>query len=63
MIYWLVRFQKKRRNILPTYDREPKALARKLREDADLDGEFVANSRLWKQAGEVLESQAAGELA
>jgi hypothetical protein len=47
---------KNKRNILPTYDREPKPLARKLTEDADLDREFVADSRLWKQVGEVLES-------
>jgi hypothetical protein len=35
-------------------------MKRKLTEDADLDREFVADSRLWKQ---VLKSQAAGELA
>jgi hypothetical protein len=39
------------------------ALARKLTEDACLDRKFVADSRLWKQVGEALKSQAAGELA
>jgi len=39
------------------------ALARKLTKDACLDRQFVADSRLWKQVGKALKSQAAGELA
>jgi hypothetical protein len=55
--------QKKEKEYFAHSQSGAEALARKLTEDADLDREFVADSRLWKQVGEVLKCQGAGGLA